>query len=96
MIWRNKDENRWRYRFALFPMTIGDRRVWLSRYAWRPLPEFTVYGHRFRQTFQEWSLPDGYTIIREIFSVLGGRTLKTWVRDKPTMTRYPGKAKGAT
>lgn len=28
---------RWRKRFAFLPKRIGDRRIWLERYAWREL-----------------------------------------------------------
>ena len=79
MIWRKRDPDRWRKRFAVFPMRIGERWVWLRRYAWRPLrdidppiwspdPFSAIFSHL---RWEEWRLPDGYVVWRRLEAFMG-------------------------
>jgi len=87
MIWKVKDPNRWRKGFAFFPKTIGNRRIWLSRYAWRPLPE---EDHKLllyqKCCYEEFSLPCGYIVWKKYVYYTGLLLLsESWVKPKPTL-----------
>jgi len=87
MIWKVRDPNRWRKCFAVFPKRIGDKWIWLSRYAWRPLPEEYTQSPPFAFRFyQEFSLPCGYCIWKEHFNVVGCPLVSiSWVSPKATL-----------
>lgn len=79
MIWTKRSPYRWRKKFALFPKRVGDKWVWLQRYAWRRLtpdevpdvdPIYTVF-------WREYSLPNGYLVWR-YYVFCGGQTAVDW------------------
>lgn len=70
MIWKVRDSNRWRKRFAVFPKKIGNRWIWLSRYAWR-LSSYRDVPFNIMSwgSYEEWSLPCGYSVWKEYRNV---------------------------
>ena len=67
MIWKVKDHNRWRKRFAFFPMVIGERWIWLSSYSWRnATKEIRGLLSCDKLYYEIWKLSDGYTVWRSL------------------------------
>lgn len=67
MKWNVKDSYRWRRRFALWPTRVGNRRIWLGEYAWRPLKKAERPHYPLRVATWGWrayALPDGYACWR--------------------------------
>lgn len=78
MIWNRpkKDPYRWHKRYAIFPRTIGERRIWLEPYAWRylrPGEEYKVNWYPMRgvgKDHKQFTLRDGYTMNRTQYFTL--------------------------
>lgn len=85
MKWNKRDPKRWHLRFAIRPRRIGERWIWLERYAYRridnpnKLSEITdptyilslSLSFYFYSFWREYTLPDGFTRWREQSTMLG-------------------------
>lgn len=95
MKWARKkpDVYRWHKRFALFPKRIGDRWIWLEKYAWRRMekeehtdPASTKISFRFYSFWEEFALVDGYTAHLETSGSFGhGFSTSDWHKLKPRL-----------
>lgn len=85
----SRDLYRWRYRFALWPKRVGERKVLFEWYAWRYLPKsegFDIVSMMFQTISQEFVLKSGYAAVKvttiSVYS-FGLLASSHWERPKP-------------